>query len=79
MEIIKILVKLVVISSFAVGAVFFVKKRTSESKTKEETYLSEGMAIGMCMGTSVGMIFGKDNLVFGMMLGMMIGISYSKK
>ncbi|HFR3681998.1 TPA: DUF2700 domain-containing protein, partial [Streptococcus suis] len=40
------------------------------------------MAIGMCLGTAVGIAFDKDNLAIGMsigmLLGMVVGMNYKK-
>lgn len=38
---------------------------------KEENYMSEGMAIGMCLGTAIGILLGKDNLATEMSVGML--------
>lgn len=47
-------------------------------KTKIETRLNEGAAIGVCLGCAVGMLFGPDNIVgmvFGISIGMFVGLT----
>lgn len=52
--------------------VLAVRTGRKESK-KKETYIGEGMCIGMCLGVSLKSMIGFDNLGTAMCIGMLIG------
>ena len=51
-----------------------IKKLIYPLNWKEGNYMSEGMSIGMCLGTVIGISMGKENLAIGMSIGMLLGI-----
>lgn len=53
-------------------AVLAVRTGRKESK-KKETYIGEGMCIGMCLGVSLKSMIGFDDLGTAMCIGMLIG------
>ena len=62
-------------------AVFFAQS-TQKKKKKNETYSTEGMALGMCFGVAIGTAFGNHTdigLPFGMLAGLIIGDCVEKK
>ncbi|HFR3740806.1 TPA: DUF2700 domain-containing protein, partial [Streptococcus suis] len=61
METIKIILPVILVSLVAIFTINIVKKKSNndsaKEKEKEENFMSEGMAIGMCLGTAVGIAF----------------------
>ena len=54
----------------------------ANGKNNEKTYLSEGIAIGMCLGVSIASAFHINlglGISLGMLLGEALGISFKKK
>ncbi len=74
----------------AIGAFRFVrrayKNEQKEAKGNSDTYMSEGMSLGMCFGTAIGSslmgLYGPMLLTygicFGMLIGMVIGMNIKK-
>lgn len=78
MDIIKIILPVLLISSLAIYTIRITKKKSARQKPeeiqKDDTHMSEGMAIGMCLGTAIGISLGEDNLAIGMSVGMLVGM-----
>lgn len=63
------------------------KTQSDEDKKEEETYISQGISLGMCFGVAIGSalmnIFGDQALTygicFGMLTGLLIGMNIKKK
>ena len=58
----------------AVLAVHMIRRGgRKENGEKKETYITEGMCIGMCLGVSLQSMIGFDNLGTAMCIGMLVG------
>ena len=68
--------------ALAVVATLFARREKTGRKPVKETYMGEGVALGMLFGVAIGssgVIDLSIGMSIGMMLGMVIGMSMEKK
>ncbi|AOZ72338.1 hypothetical protein BK816_02675 [Boudabousia tangfeifanii] len=80
MEIFKVLLPIIVSAIIAVAVVFIVNKY-AKNKKPEDTYMIEGLIVGMMFGASLGLTFEQFSFGtgVGVVLGMTIGLFIDKK
>lgn len=85
----KILLPVLITGIASVSVIAIVKSAAQRKKNKGEseeesdnTYMIEGMTLGMCFGTSIGIVFASDSFYIGtdlgMLFGMLIGMCFKK-
>lgn len=83
MEILRIILPLLMVCAIVIYTLYAAKKMQNDDKGEktEETYMSEGMSIGMCLGFAISTALGGDNgdTAIGLSVGMMLGMSIKKK
>lgn len=80
MEYLKAILPVAVAGIVIVALVTIIKKR-STPENKAETYMTEGLAIGLCLGAGIGASFHMNITYFiciGMLLGTIIGMQIKR-
>lgn len=73
MYIIRIILPVILVGIATIYIINLVKNKSKKSD-KDENYLSEGMSLGLCFGTAVGIALGQDNLGIFVSLRILLGI-----
>lgn len=88
MNILRIIFPLIGVSVAIVIIISYLKRKeerqSADENTKEpDNYMSEGVALGLCLGTALGVAIDRTNFVYwigpGMIIGLVIGMNIEKK
>ena len=88
MDILRIIFPMIALAIAIVLIIHYVQRKemqkSGDEKVKEpENYMAEGVALGLCFGTALGIAIDRSNFVYwigpGMLLGMVIGMNMEKQ
>lgn len=86
MDILRVLLPLILASLLVLYVLQRAKKvqgrDRGEGEEQEENFMTEGMAIGLCLGTGISIALGQENIgigaSIGLLLGMLLGMTHKK-